>query len=179
MLVNKMQNNILSLLVHHKKLSKPNTKYFYKKCDIPSCKTCHFSNPYYYIQLSNNFILPIRTHSSCNSKFAIYILHCKLCSAFYIGQTKCIKDRIYTHVNNIKKFVPYELNNTCVSIHFNQKPHNFNLHFSFYVFTTYVEDDLDARLNNESFIINLFKYCGNTIINDYTPPIKSFFFIHN
>ena len=50
---------------------------------------------------------------------------------------------------------------------------------TFYVFTTYVEDDLDARLNNESFIINLFKYCGNTIINDYTPPIKSYLSIHN
>ena len=49
----------------------------------------------YFIQLKNNLILPIQNFSNCDSKFSLYILRCKLCSALYVGQTNDIKNRIY------------------------------------------------------------------------------------
>ena len=44
---------------------------------------------------------------------------------------------------------------------------------------TYPIDNLDVRLNNEAFLINLVASCGNILINDYIPPLKSYLSIHN
>ena len=60
-----------------------------------------------------------------------------------------------------------------VSLHFNIKPHSLNHHFSFYILNEYSVDNLEQRLNNEAFIINLFVKCGNTVMNEYIPPLKS------
>ena len=160
-MVNKMQNNLLSLLVHHRKLSKPNIRFFYKRCSNTSCLICMFSNNDFFIKLKNNCIIPIQTFSSCDSKCALYILRCKLCSAIYVGQTNCIRNRIYTHLNSIKKFTPFEFNNTCVSTHFNRKPHNYLFHFSFYIFTTAAICDTGSLMNSnrENIVLYSMNYC--------------------
>ena len=178
-IVNKMQNNISSLLVHNFKLKKYPIKYCFKRCANANCSICIFSNTSSFITLNNNLNIPIQSFSSCNSKNAIYIIHFKLCSAFYIGQTVEIKQRIYTHIYSIKNFSPYLNNNTCVSTHFNLKPHNWQLHFSFFVLYTDDVDNLQKRLNNEAFIINLFIKCKCKVLNDYIPPIRSYLISNN
>ena len=104
-IVNKLQLNLSSLLVHNFKFPSV-LRNFYKKCRDISCKTCLFSNNKYLVYLTENFTLPIFDSGSCNSKNCVYIIFCSLCCAFYIGQTMCIKDRIYNHIYNIKNFTP-------------------------------------------------------------------------
>ena len=171
--VNKMQNNIFSLLVHNRKFAPNPKKCFFKKCLDTKCNVCFFSDTNYFIELKHNLCIPIQNFSNCNSEFVIYVIRCNLCSAFYIGQTKNIRKRIQSHISNIKTFSPYNDSNTCVSIHFNRTPHNFLHHFYFFVFSVDSIDNLNKRLNNEAFLINLFVKSGVTIINDYIPPIHS------
>ena len=80
------------------------------------------------------FILPLLNDSNYSSENLIYIIYCSFCNFFYIGQTNKLKNRIYNHINDIKKFKPYSNSTTSVSIHFNLKFHNFVNHFSFFVF---------------------------------------------
>jgi hypothetical protein len=72
-LVNKMQNNLSSILIHNFKYPKI-YKNRYKKCLVKNCKTCEFSKNRTFINLTNNFILPISENTSCNSKNVIYFL---------------------------------------------------------------------------------------------------------
>jgi len=171
-IINSTQNNLISLLVHNLKF--PNIiKNSFKKCENKNCNTCLFANLNISIPLNNNFNLPIINDSTCSSKNAIYIIQCKLCNCFYIGQTKCIKNRIYNHIYKIKTFLPFSNSNSCVSIHFNQIAHNFLFHFNFFILKCNIEDT-DERLNVENFIINLFLKFNVKIINDFIPSINNF-----
>jgi hypothetical protein len=173
-IVNKMQLNLSSLLIHNFKFPSV-IKCFYKKCSNINCNTCLYSNNKHSIYLTEDFILPVIDFSSCNSINCVYIIFCSLCNAFYIGQTICIKDRIYNHIYNIKNFTPYTSNDyKCVSIHFNLKFHNFKHHFSYFIIKTNLED-LEARLNVESFLINLCVKMNIKVINDFIPEIKNFY----
>ena len=123
--------------------------------------------------LKEDFILPLFTNSSCDSKNLIYILFCNYCNFFYIGQTMDIKERIYKHLYDIRTFVPFSSRSTSVSIHFNLKNHCIN-NFSFYIFRKDIED-LEVRLFNESFLINLCKKLGVNLINNHIPTIKNYY----
>ena len=79
-----------------------------------------------YLKLKTNYYLPSFDNSSCDSINVIYIICCKLSNAFYIGQTsRSVKKRINEHIYSINSFIPFHDKNTCVSIHFNLKPHNY------------------------------------------------------
>ena len=118
---------------------------------------------YYYYQYYQFFIV-----------FIVLIIFCKYCSAFYIGQSIDLKDRIYNHIYKIKNFIPFETSNTCVSNHFNLKFHNYKFHFTFFIFRGNVNNFYE-RLNIESFLINLFLKLNLNVINDYIPNIKNRF----
>jgi hypothetical protein len=62
----------------------------------------------------------------------------------------------------------------CVSIHFNLKHHNFRNHLSFFIIKTNM-NELEARLNIESFLINFCVKMEVQIINDFVPEIKNFY----
>ena len=64
----------------------------------------------------------------------------------------------------------------CVSIHFNLKSHNLKNNFSFFIAKTNI-NDLEARLNTESFLINMCVKMEVKIINDFIPEIKNFYVI--
>lgn len=171
--VNKMQFNLSSLLVHNFKFP-DSFKNNYKKCEDLNCKICIFSNSDFKILVKDQFFLPIWNFSSCDSLNCIYIIKCKLCNFFYIGQTNCIKKRIYKHLYDIKNFVPFEKNNTSVSIHFNLKYHIYQKHFSFFIYRNNLEN-LNQRLNLESFLINLFLKMKVNLINDCIPNMKTIY----
>jgi hypothetical protein len=170
LIVNKMQFNLASLMVHNFRFNFFENNCF-KHCNDSDCLVCKFSNLDSYLKLKDNFILPLYDNSNCNSLNAVYILKCNFCQALYVGQTKNLKKRINSHLYNIKSFIPFNENNTCISIHFNLKPHNFLFHFSFYVFRTEI-DDLNERLNVESFLINLFVKMKLNVLNDFIPYLK-------
>jgi hypothetical protein len=174
-IINKMQNNLFSILVHEFRLPTINRNY-YKICDNHNCNTCEFSDTKYFVDCLENFKLPILDHSSCNSENCVYIIHCKLCNSFYIGQTVKIKDRIYKHLYDIKKFVPYtsKQHNTSVSVHFNLRHHNFYRDFKFMIFKKDIME-LRGRLKIESFLINIFKDLNLDLMNDHIPLIKTIY----
>ena len=84
-----------------------------------------------------------------------------------------IKKRIYKHIYDIKKFIPFNDNVTSVSIHFNLKYHNFKNHFTFFIFKKDILN-LDERLNRESSFINMCKKLGVKLMNDLIPFIKEY-----
>jgi hypothetical protein len=172
LIVNNMQYNLSSLLIHNFRMNIIKKDQF-KRCTNPDCSICKFSNTDSSLRLSDNFILPFFDNSDCNSLNVIYILKCNFCESFYIGQTNNLKNRIKSRIYSIKSFIPFHKNNSCVSIHFNLKPHNFLYHFSFCVFRHNVED-LNERLNIESFLINLFLKLKLKILNDFIPSLKDF-----
>jgi hypothetical protein len=169
-LVNKMQNNLSSILIHNFKYPKI-YKNRYKKCLVKNCKTCEFSNNRTFINLTNNFILPISENTSCNSKNVIYIIFCSFCNTFYLGQSNCLKDRIYSHIYDIRKFKYPFKEFKSVAVHFNLKYHDYKKHFSFFV----LRKDLDNRLIIESFLINLCKKLEVRLMNDHIPEIKDYY----
>ena len=171
-LVNKMQSNLSALLIHNLKFPFI-FKNSFKKCKNSKCDTCIYSNNSHYIYLTNNFILPIFDNSTCGSKNIIYLIFCSFCSTFYIGQSNDVKKRIYNHIYDIKKFVSYS-DFKSVAVHFNLKHHNFKNHFSFFVIKKDV-NDLEARLNIESVLLNLCKKLGVNLMNDHIPLIKNFY----
>ena len=173
MVINTMQNNLSSLLVHNFKYPQISKK-FYKKCNNKNCKTCLFSNNKEKIFLTNNFILPIFDNSNCDSKNLIYFIFCSFCNTFYIGQTLDLKKRMYKHIYYIKTFVAFSDKTTSVSTHFNLKHHDYVKHFSFFVFREKIID-LNARLNCESFLLNLCKRLDVKLMNEHIPILKDFF----
>lgn len=172
--INKMQLNLNSLLVHNFKLPR---SYFssFIKCEDFNCITCKFATCDVGLNFkNNNFFLPVWDNSNCKSLNCIYVILCNYCNKYYIGQTKNLKKRIYMHIYNIKNFEPFKMNNTSVSIHFNLKQHNYLEDFRFYVYRTNVEQ-LETRLNIESFLINLFCKLNIKIFNDNIPKLKTIF----
>ena len=82
-----------------------------------------------------NSAILIKNNSNCDSQGCVYVIYCTLCKYFYIGETgRKISQRIYEHMNNIKRFIPYT-RFTAV------KKHHIG-HFKFFIFAT----DLDTPL---------------------------------
>jgi hypothetical protein len=177
-IINSMQANLKSILLFNFKF--PSYNYCrYKKCDKISCNICKFANFNYYIQLKDNFILPFFNNSNCKSENVIYILSCKLCKMYYIGQSNNLYNRINTHISKIKNFTPFSNNNSnCVSNHFNLKLHNYELHLNFFIIHTDISN-LKDRLNIEKFYIHLFKRLDVNIINDFIPFIRNSYYLNN
>ena len=125
----------------------------------------------YYIKLKNNFLLPIFDDSNCKSVDLIYLIKCKKCFSFYVGETSNLKDRIYNHLYSIKKFEPFnEKKFTVVCAHFNSKGHNWVNDIVFYVIKIGL-NDRELRLKYETFFINLFRKLNINLMNDYIPDM--------
>ena len=116
----------------------------------------------------NEFFLPIADSSDCNIEEAVYILKCKKCNIFYIGETNKFKCRFSAHLFKIRGFKPY-IDCTPVSIHFNLKEHNFLTDLEFYIFKTKNIKEKYQRLNKENHLIQLFLKVNVKILNNYIP----------
>lgn len=164
-----MQSNISALLIH--KIYSFNFYFNCKsflKCKDSKCVVCKFSNSKKFIKL-NSFLLPIITYANCNSEKFVYIIHCKKCQQFYIGESKRkVKCRIGEHLKDIEHFVPYEKRFTAVAKHFNLSNHSL-LDFSFFVFDQDLEDI--ERKNLEAQLIKLSLEFEIKIMNEKIPSI--------
>jgi hypothetical protein len=173
-LINKMQNNLGSLLIHNFKFPIcPINRY--TRCLDLDCNTCLYANTDFYIDLGKNYPFPITVNSNCESINCVYLILCKFCNSFYIGQTKNLNKRIYQHIYSIKNFSAFsEKHFSSTAVHFNLLNHNFNRDFCFFILRNNI-DNLDSRLIIESFYINLFKKLELKVFNDHIPIIKTKF----
>lgn len=164
--INCLQFNIASLIVHDFKLIK-STSYKTKSCK--NCSICEYIDNSSFLKV-NNFVIPIQSFSNCFSKNLVYIIICKRCNLFYIGQTKrCFNTRMKEHLNNIKNFIPFcNLMNSAVAIHFNLKGHDYKNDFSCLVFKKDLESN-ETRLDIELQLIHLVKNLNKKIINIHIP----------
>ena len=183
--LNYNQSSLSSLLLHFRDNLDFLKTCNYKFCKNINCNTCYFGNSNHFINL-NNFKLPLFINSSCNTKNSIYIIECKLCNSYYIGETrKEFKERFYKHIYSIKKFVPYK-KHTPVATHFNLKHHNYKEHLNFYIYDIIKPCILDEyydhltlesiykerRHNLENIVFNFFKSLNIKTLNYYEPNLK-------
>ena len=66
------------------------------------------------------------THKlDCNTAGVVYLIHCKKCSIYYVGETgNPLRGRLNQHINDIKHNRP-----TPVAEHFNSSPHTIDNDF--------------------------------------------------
>ena len=111
----------------------------------------------------------IMNNSNCQSKNIIYILNCKLCDTFYVGQSLCANKRLKSHIKAIR-INKTSSNCVCVHKHFNQIGHDSLKYFTFNIFKTDINNKF-KRLALESQLINLLVYLGFKVINDFIPDL--------
>ena len=162
-LIYTMQPNLSSLFVHNFKLLSTNS-YNFSKCSKQNCKICPYSNLNCFIVL-NGFYLPILNDSNCESENLVYIINCRLCNYYYVGQTKKIKRRMRDHLNTC--FFNNTFGGNChgVSEHFNKPGHKLEKDFNFYIFRKNIEE-IHFRLSIETQLITLFKRLNIKLMND-------------
>jgi len=166
-LIYHMQNNLSSIFLHEFQLFQPKN-FRYKKCLNKKCSVCFYANENSFIVV-NNFFVPIMADSNCKSLNIIYIINCKKCNHYYIGQSLSAGSRLKTHIKSVR------LNRTssdcvCVMEHFNGQDHQTLENFTFNIFNINI-DNLIKRLNLESHLIHLFLKIGATLMNDFIPPL--------
>jgi hypothetical protein len=166
-LINCLQLNISSLLVHNFKLDK---KHYFKTKRCNKCHICKFINQDSFLNI-NNFLLPIQAYSRCYTNNVVYIIICKKCNLYYVGQTsRSFQVRIKEHIHSIKNFIPFQTMNSGVAIHFNIKGHNFQNDLSCLIFkSSFISDE--ERLDIELQLIHLIKNICNKIINIHIPKL--------
>ena len=169
-LLNSINPSISSIFIHDFKIKKP-TFFCYKKCSKFSCKICCFANTNSFLKLTNSFYLPIMRNSNCHSLNIIYIIYCKSCFFFYIGQTNNLRNRFNRHKRNIQLNIQDDETVKLVK-HFNL-PDHFLKNFSFFIFKTDIEILLD-RLIQELFLCHLFSKLEIPILNDRLPKVDHF-----
>ena len=175
--INRMKYNLSDIFVHNLKIDKIKF-FFFKNCNSVSCDICKFSlmHSLSYIKINERIRLPLLSNSNCTSIGCIYIIKCKLCNAFYIGETaRSVKTRIKEHLSNIKKLnkdirrsISFVNSNSEVAHHFNLKNHFTHLHFSFTVFMSEIIDN-DKRKSIETDLINILLNNNIKIINTKIP----------
>ena len=114
--------------------------------------------------------LPFRSFSNCESKGIIYIIFCSKCSSFYIGESgRKVSERMYEHLNNIKKFKKDLINSIIlidklseVAVHFNRSGHIIERDFRFCIFESNLINS-EIRKSIETDLINIFKISSNLI----------------
>jgi len=164
--INCMQNNFSSLFVHNKPYNAL-VNYSYKKCSSSKCIICIYSQTSSFLKL-NDFILPILCNASCDSKNVVYIIKCKSCCSFYIGQSEDLYRRLKTHVRFCRLKLSSNTSNCSLLInHFHEGLCNFNA-FSFFVFRHNIVNKF-KRLNIETQLIHLFVDLGMKVLNDLIP----------
>ena len=167
-IIYKRESNLRDVFVFNKKETNCSKKKF-NKCKKNNCMYCKFACDDSEI-LINKLSLPILSNSNCDATNLVYVIKCLRCKIYYIGQTKNIKKRLSNHFFNIKHFEPYVNCVNDVSQHFKLKNHNYEKDFIYFIIKNDIID-LQARLNFEAFVINLFTSLNVKIINEFIPFI--------
>ena len=130
-------------------------------------KKAYYLNKKSAINITKTFIIPIMDNSDCDSVQCIYIIHCKLCNQFYVGQTgRSCHERIREHIYCIKNNKIYSE----VATHFNSQSHFYKKHLEYFIFKTEVTSSKD-RHYIENDLINIILHLTGKIINSFIPRL--------
>lgn len=131
------------------KILNSNTYYSVKTCDYKKCKTCTSIIPSKSFIKINNTHLYFNYNMNCRTSNVIYILICKKCNKYYVGETSLqLNLRINLHRQHINH-THYSILN--VSNHLRECNLGFNVVpiFKLFVNSTYI------RKNLENYFINI------------------------
>ena len=183
-IMNYNQMSLAGLILHFRGNLNFLDNFKYRFCKNKKCITCYYANSNSFINI-NSFKYPILNSSTCTTKNCIYIIECKLCNAFYIGESGVeFKVRFANHMSSIKNFEPYNIKkSTQVAIHFNLKNHNMREHLNFYIHSLIIPSELDSkydestlneinkikRHNVENIVYNFFVSLGAKTMNYFKP----------
>jgi predicted GIY-YIG superfamily endonuclease len=163
-LIHNTQPNLASILIHKFKIPKE-IRFSNKTCNKKTCEICIYINKNPFIELNNKIQIALQCNNTCDAKYGIYFIKCKLCNVYYIGESKDIKRRIGYHIGTIKNFIPFKkYHDLPVAKHFNLKNHDLKSCFEFSIFKDNIEDDL-KRFNMERECIHLIKNLTPIILN--------------
>ena len=176
--INRINSNINNLLTNNFKLTKL-YKYKTSKCNELNCITCKFIYEKNSINLNyHNLKLNLLNNATCNTENIIYIIICKKCKLYYVGETyKKLKERIAQHLNHIFNFIPYEkYYDKIVAKHFRTDNHSLN-DFNVCVFKSNFINSKE-RKEKEQDLINFLNLKTNNCINIIkTNNSKNFVFL--
>jgi hypothetical protein len=177
--INRINCNLNNAVVHNFVLKKF-TSYKTKKCNMKNCKICKFIYASSYIKIDkfSNLKIKLMNNATCTTSNLIYIIICKKCKLFYIGETGLtLNARITQHLNHIINFKPYlKYNDKEVGKHFRRISHKLS-DFKVCVFKTGL-DDIKIRKFQELDLINRFNTNKIRCINNFkTRKSKKFVFI--
>jgi hypothetical protein len=177
-LISTIYQNIKNILVFKGKPNLFNFKTNYK-CKNNKCKVCDKLITSKYFLIKNCFTLPIIDNCSCDAENIIYLIACKKCHMFYIGESgRTVKTRFYEHLNNISNYKKFSVKKTEISMHFGQSDHDLDRDIGFAVLKKDVQDSFQ-RKSLEADIINIFKALNIRILNELQPNpdnVKHLFF---
>ena len=188
----RVQPNLNSVLIN--KISYPFNSFKYYKCNNINCKICKYANTDSILYNKLNLPILIPCNTTCNSKNCIYIILCKKCNVFYVGETgRTITARMAEHIYRIKyyskiindselskKFFNNNTDSFYIYKHFSLN-HEIDLDFSFQIF---IKDLVHYRERLESDLIYILdclypyglnsknNYKLNSLNNYYNPPLK-------
>ena len=124
-----------------------------------------------YIRIKS-FNIPLYNVIDLDISNIVYILICKKCNMFYIGQSgRKFKIRFLEHIKSIKNFLNLIKFNNEVSTHFNKKRHDYLSDLKFCIFKKDIYN-LSDRLSIETDLINIFLTLKLNLINSKLPDIK-------
>jgi len=170
--------NVGAYLIHGFKNKIKNVLFKCLKCDNTTCLCCNFLIDSSHIKI-NKFIFPCISNSTCSSIGVIYIIACKRCNKYYIGETKRTAfKRFSEHLKNIRSFrsnidkslINYEKCNE-TTIHFNYTKHVLNEDLQFFILVNSLSNDI-IRRSKETDLINYFKTLKINILNSKIPDSK-------
>ena len=170
--------NIGSALIHGLKGNKQVSRFQNKKCNSIGCSSCPFILEDSHIKI-NDLVFPFLKGCDCNSRGVVYLICCKKCNEYYIGETeRSANTRFSEHIYAINSF-KYNISRSIsnldtkseVAVHFNRRGHSLINDLSFSVFTKDILN-LVERKSIESDLINIFKDLKIKILNKKQPKIK-------
>ena len=126
----------------------------YSKCANTQCSICFFSRPGQYLNLKG-FPLFLKSAASCSATCCVYILHCRLCNIYFIGQTQSFPELL--QAMNPADMSAQGKQRFIVAEHFAQSFHNVHKHFSFWIFKDFQLHERTSRRDCESFLYSIFR----------------------
>ena len=177
--------NIGSMLIHGFKQVKLTEKHYCNKCNTIGCNICIYLKETFGL-IIKNYVFPILSDCNCLSRGIIYLITCKRCNIYYIGESQKIANkRLFEHIKNILNF-NHDLDRAIcnldkqseVAIHFNCSPHTLIQDLEIYILDKNI-DVASCRKSKETDLINIFKILKIPLLNRKIPDIsfiKKFFF---
>lgn len=155
----KQNQNLKAILAKNKNTRCNNTLLGTHKCNQSRCKTCPIINSDINIKTHHNpDIIKIQNFAQCTTSHCVYMLECRFCNSFYVGETTT---PLRTRMNGHRHSVDSQINNI-LPVPTHARTHNttFNSCFTVRVLRSFPKTirSIDLKTWESSFIWQLGAY---------------------